>query len=60
LTPKEKEAGAPGEIEITPAMMEAGADELYQDDWVETKEEWAARIFRAMIAVSRRKKVGAS
>jgi hypothetical protein len=41
------DAGAP-EIEISPEMMEAGADELYQDDWCETKEQWAARVFRAM------------
>ena len=43
------EVGAPGnEIEITPEMIEAGTGELYQD-WGETKEEWATRIFRVMM-----------
>jgi hypothetical protein len=43
------EAGAPEvEIEITPEMIEAGTGELYQD-WGETKEEWATRIFRVMM-----------
>ena len=36
-------------IEITPEMIEAGVGQLYQDDWAETKEEWAVRIFRAML-----------
>jgi hypothetical protein len=43
------EAGAPEhEFEITAEMIEAGAGELYQD-WGETKEEWATRIFRVMM-----------
>jgi hypothetical protein len=43
---------ATAEIEITEAMAEAGADQLYQDDITETKREWAARIYSAMIRAS--------
>src|SRR5205807_9169226 len=47
-----KKPDAVAKIEITPEMLEAGACELYQDDYAETKEEWAARVFRAMVRVA--------
>lgn len=49
------EAGAPAiEIEITPAMIEAGALALSKHDAeFESSEEAVARIFRAMLAAPR-------
>ena len=45
------EAGAPNGIEVTPAMIEAGASVLAGFDTYFTSEEiWAERVYRAMRA----------
>jgi hypothetical protein len=47
--------GAPEtQIEITPAMIEAGCEALYVRDWGEELGEWAVtRVYRAMEAARR-------
>jgi hypothetical protein len=49
----ERRENRPAAIEITPEMLEAGEAELYQDDICETRQKWAARMFRAMISVAK-------
>jgi hypothetical protein len=51
---KAPEAGAP-EIEVTPAMIEAGVAEFCQaETYFSTEEYWAERIYRAMRAAAPR------
>ena len=41
------------EIEVTPEMIEAGADELsWFDPREDSSEQWVAAIFRAMIGAN--------
>jgi hypothetical protein len=54
-----KTAGAPDEIEVTPAMVEAGIDFLSPRVIVDLRDGWirpsvvAAGVFRAMLRASR-------